>query len=140
MIIPAVNEPRTFETLDSGECWRLVGDHGVGRVVFEGDTDTQVVPTRYDAQTGVAYFRAPTFGEMARRVHRRSTSLQVDDIDHETFTGWSILLTGTAHRVQDSRTMADLWSLGRPPTWFPRVDTQWIALPVDHLHGQRVSA
>lgn len=133
-----VTDSRTFAHLDAGECWRLVGSHGIGRVVFTGDTFTQIVPTTYDAVSGTAYFRTPTFGELARRVDGRTTSLQVDDIDRGTFTGWSVLMTGTAHRVEDAATVVSLWSLGRPRAWFPGAQTQWIALPVDTLRGQRV--
>ena len=53
-----VAHDRDFEHLDAAECWRLVGDHGIGRVVFEGDTWTHVVPTTYDAVNGTAYFRS----------------------------------------------------------------------------------
>ena len=133
-----VTDTRNFAHLSSEECWRLVGDHGIGRVVFAGDTLTQIVPTTYDAVSGTAYFRAPTFGELARRVDGRTTTLQVDEIDRGTFTGWSVLMTGTAHRVEDAATVASLWSLGRPRAWFPGKQTQWIALPVDSLRGQRV--
>ena len=138
MSTSSVNDARTFAHLDTDECWRLVGSHGVGRVVFKGDTYTQIVPTTYDAVSDTAYFRAPTFGELARRVDGHTASLQVDDIDRSTFTGWSVLMTGTAHRVGDAATVASLWSLGRPHAWFPGPQTQWIALPVDHVRGQRV--
>lgn len=129
---------RTFAHLDSADCWRLVGRQGIGRVVFTGDTHTQIVPTTYDAQSGTAYFRTPTFGELARRVHGHTASLQVDDIDPRNFTGWSVLMTGTAHRVEDPATVASLWSHDRPHAWFPGPETQWIALPVDLIRGQRV--
>lgn len=135
-----VTDNRDFAHLDARECWRLVSDHGIGRVVFAGDTWTQVVPTTYDAVNGTAYFRAPTFGELAQRVDGRTASLQVDNIDRHTFTGWSVLMTGTAHRVEDASTVASLWGLGRPHAWFPGKQTQWIALPVDVVLGQRVGA
>ena len=133
------NAHRTFATLDPDECWRLVGGHGVGRVVFAGDTYTHVVPTTYDAVNTTAYFRAPTFGQLARRTDGHTISLCVDDIQATTFTGWSVQMSGTAHRVQDAATVASLWSLGRPHAWFPGTQTQWIALPVEHLQGQRVT-
>lgn len=138
MTISNVSNARKFSQLVPDECWRLVGSHGIGRVVFTGDTHPQIVPTTYDAVNGTAYFRAPAFGELARRVDGQTTSLQVDDIDPETFTGWSVLMTGTAHRVEDAATMASLWGLGRPPSWFPGAQSQWIALPVDALRGERV--
>lgn len=133
-----VNNPRTFANLATDECWLLVADHGIGRVVFAGDTYTQVVPTTYDAINGTAYFRAPIFGELARRADRHVISLQVDEIDRRTLTGWSVQMSGRGHRVADAATVASLWSLGRPRAWFPGVQTQWIALPVDHVEGQRV--
>lgn len=135
------HQPRPrVESLEASECWRLVGDEGVGRVGFAGDGRLRVVPTRYDAAGRTAYFRALTFGELARGVHDRPASLQVDDIDHATFTGWSVVMSGKAHRVVDAVTIASLWSLGRPQPWTPGPDTQWIALAVESIEGQRVTA
>ncbi|RYC13869.1 pyridoxamine 5'-phosphate oxidase family protein [Nocardioides zhouii] len=133
------NTPRTFTDLGADECWRLVGVHGVGRVVFAGATYTRVVPTTYDAIHGTAYFRAPTFGELARRADGHEVLLCVDNVDRHDLTGWSVEMTGTAHRVEDAATVATLWSLGRPQSWFPGLQTQWIALPVAQVRGQRVS-
>ena len=128
-----------FEQLSTDECWRLVIGHGIGRIGFQGDRHLQIVPTRYDAERGTAYFRAGTFGELARRVHDKATTLQVDDIDPKTFCGWSVLMTGTAHRVGDAATLASRWSLGRPRPWFPAgPQSQWIALTVDEIKGHRV--
>ncbi|RYC13381.1 pyridoxamine 5'-phosphate oxidase family protein [Nocardioides zhouii] len=133
-----VNNDRTFAKLDTDECWRLVGVHGVGRIVFTGDTYTRVVPTIYDAVGGTAYFRAPVFGELARRADGNCVSLNVDNLEHSDLTGWSVQMSGTAHRVQDAATVAWLWSFGRPQTWYPGRQTQWIALEVDQVRGQRV--
>ena len=134
-----LSSTRTFANLDAAACWRLVGDHGVGRVVFASDTCPQVIPTSYDAISGTAYFRAPTFGDLARRADRHVISLQVDDIDPSTLTGWSVQMSGEAHRVEDAATRASVWSLGRPHTWFLGAQTQWIAITVDHVQGQGVS-
>ncbi len=133
------NAHRTFETLAPDACWRLVGAHGVGRIVFAGDTSTHVVPTTYDAVSTTAYFRAPTFGQLARRADGHTISLCIDDIEGTTLTGWSVQMSGTAHRVHDAATVASLWSRGRPHAWFPGTQTQWIALPVETLFGQRVT-
>jgi nitroimidazol reductase NimA-like FMN-containing flavoprotein (pyridoxamine 5'-phosphate oxidase superfamily) len=133
-----LNETRTFERLDAEQCWLLVCSQDVGRIGFVGDTRIQIVPTRYDAQRGTAYFRAGTFGELARRVHGREVSLQVDDIDRRTFSGWSVVMSGKAHRVEDAATVAARWSVGRPPPWVPTRESQWIALQVDDIQGQRV--
>jgi nitroimidazol reductase NimA-like FMN-containing flavoprotein (pyridoxamine 5'-phosphate oxidase superfamily) len=133
-----LHEPRTLERLDADECWVLVGSQGVGRIGFMGETHIQIVPTRYDAQHGTAYFRAGTFGELARRVHGQAVSLQVDDLDRHTFSGWSVVMTGTAHRVEDAATVAARWSAGRPSPWLPSPDSQWIALRVDGIRGERV--
>lgn len=134
-----LNETRTFDRIGAEECWLLVGSEGVGRVGFMGATNIQIVPTRYDAQRGTAYFRAGTFGELARRVHGRAVTLQVDDIDHANFSGWSVVMTGTAHRVDDAATVAARWSAGRPSPWLPTPQAQWIALDVDEITGERVS-
>ncbi len=132
------NTPRAFERLDAEQCWKLVGSQGTGRIGFMSDTHIEIVPARYDAHRGTAYFRAGTFGELARRVHGQSVSLQVEELDRRTFSGWSVLMSGQAHRVEDAATVAALWSAGRPSPWLPSPDSQWIALPVDDIAGERV--
>ena len=133
-----LTETRTFERLDAEECWTLVRSHGLGRIGYMGETHVQIVPTWYDAQRGTAYFRAGTFGELARRVHGHAVSLQVDDLDPRTFSGWSVVMTGTAHRVHDAATVAARWSMGRPSPWVPTPDSQWIVLQVEDIQGERV--
>jgi nitroimidazol reductase NimA-like FMN-containing flavoprotein (pyridoxamine 5'-phosphate oxidase superfamily) len=132
------NHSRTFQRLDAEDCWKLVGSQGVGRIGFMSETHVHIVPTRYDAHRGTAYFRAGTFGELARRVHGQSVSLQVEDLDRRTFSGWSVLMSGQAHRVEDAATVAARWSAGRPSPWLPSADSQWIALLVDDIEGERV--
>lgn len=125
--------------LDAAACWRLVGDMGLGRVGFMGDSQIRIVPTMYDAEGHTAYFRASRFGELARGVDDRLASLQVDEVDRTTFTGWSVLMTGRAHRVDDAARVASLWSPGRPHPWLPGPELQWIELVVDAIEGQRVA-
>jgi Pyridoxamine 5'-phosphate oxidase len=105
-----LNDSRTFERLGAEECWLLVRSQGVGRIGFMGETHVQIVPTRYDAQRGAPYFRGGTFVAMA----------------------------GTAHRVEDAATVAARWSVGRPSPWLPSPESQWIALAVDDIQGERV--
>jgi nitroimidazol reductase NimA-like FMN-containing flavoprotein (pyridoxamine 5'-phosphate oxidase superfamily) len=133
-----LNDTRIYARLGAEECWDLVGSQGIGRIGYMGDTHIQIVPTRYDAQRGTAYFRAGTFGELARRVHGKAVSLQVDDLDRRTFSGWSVVITGIAHRVDDATTVAERWSVERPSPWLPAPDSQWISLSVDDIQGERV--
>ena len=78
------NARRRLESLQPIECWQLVAHQGVGRVGFMGDTRLRIVPTRYDTEGHTAYFRASTFGELARGGHDRAMSLQVDDVARPT--------------------------------------------------------
>lgn len=133
-----LNHSRAFERLDAEECWKLVGSEGVGRIGFLSETKMHIVPTRYDAHRGTVYFRAGTFGELARRVHGQAVSLQVDHLDRATFSGWSVVMSGRAHRVEDAATVAARWSVGRPSPWLSSPDSQWIALRVDDIGGEQV--
>jgi nitroimidazol reductase NimA-like FMN-containing flavoprotein (pyridoxamine 5'-phosphate oxidase superfamily) len=128
------------ENIGPVECWQLVAEKGVGRVGFMEDSRLRIVPTRYDAEGHTAYFRALTYGELALGGQDRAMSLQVDEVDLESFTGWSVLMSGQAHRVKDAATIASLWVLGRPHPWVSGTETQWIALVVDTIEGQRVAA
>ena len=127
-----------FERLRTAECWRLLADCSFGRICFCIDERVEILPSAYTLRPGLVYFRAAAFGPVARQVHSRPVTMQVDDLAADRPATWSVTVTGPSHRVESAATLADLWSPVRPHLWVVGAEPMWIALAAEDVRGQRV--
>lgn len=99
-----------FRQVTTEECWKLAGSQQVGRLGFVVDSVPKIVPLNHTLHEGAVYFRTSAYGEIARTVEGQTVAYEIDHIYAEDWSGWSVLVTGLAHRVVDSATLAALWS------------------------------
>ena len=91
-----------LDVLAEPECWRLLDDHGVGRIAFVADLDDppHVHPLNYAVRDHrlVLYARQGSLLDTAAggSAHGCPASFEVDHIDDAQHEGWSVLLRGTA--------------------------------------------
>lgn len=126
-----------LRTLDEQECWRLVGDHGVGRIAFPLGRDVVVVPVNYAVERRVVAVRTASTTALAHHVQDPArVSLQVDRLDEAVSGGWSVLLTGTAH-------LQDVCDQGPVPPgvdpWVRVEPSVLLALSPDAVSGRRIT-
>jgi transcriptional regulator with XRE-family HTH domain len=91
-----------LDVLSVPECWRLLDDHGVGRMAFlaEPDEPPHIHPLNYTCRDGGLVLRTRQ-GSLLDSTLGRSpqgclASVEVDHIDDAQREGWSVLLRGTA--------------------------------------------
>lgn len=115
------------------ECWAKLGTHGVGRVAVPAEPSPDVLPVNYGVDAGTIVYRTEPHGPAALDTGA-NVSFQVDRIDDRTRGGWSVLITGTAERIDDRATVRGLaeddviepWAGGDRPLWIrirPRTTT-----------------
>jgi nitroimidazol reductase NimA-like FMN-containing flavoprotein (pyridoxamine 5'-phosphate oxidase superfamily) len=93
-------EARVLEAIEPAECWRLLATRTVGRVaVNRRGAGPLVVPVVYAVDDEQAVVFRTAVGTKLARVARGALSFQVDDVDEERHTGWSVLLVGLAHEI-----------------------------------------
>ncbi len=81
------------------ECRRLLADAGVGRVCWQADPGLTALPVAFGVHDdGRLGFRAADGSILAGLAAGEPipVAFQVDDLDAETLTGWSVLVRGTA--------------------------------------------
>jgi len=110
--------------LTTAECWDKLGTHGVGRVALPARPAPTVFPVNYaiDADT-IVYRTAPRVS--AAPETGAGVSFEVDRVDDQHSAGWSVLVTGTAERIEDpaamrhfsERHVAQPWAGGDRPLW-----------------------
>ena len=107
-----------LEQLDESECLRLIAVGGIGRIAYTGKYDLTVLPVNYKLHDGAILFRTSadslTSDELrtgqARSEYR--VAFEVDDFGHETRDGWSVLVQGPAHHLDDEAERADALGAG----------------------------
>lgn len=98
-----------LETLDRDECLRLIAPGGIGRVAFNGSHGPTVLPVNYRVHNGAVIFRTAHGGPMDQDLRTGvegveiKIGFEVDRIDEDLWTGWSVLVQGPAHHVRPDR-------------------------------------
>jgi len=125
---PRTIQPRQALDLTEGECWQLLAGVSVGRVVFTHHAMPTVRPVNHLVDGRTIVFRSHMGAAIVSRAAADDGAgtvvcYEVDDIDPERHTGWSVIATGLARLV-------------REPAAIERYERQlepWIAGQMDHV-------
>lgn len=125
------------EELAEEECWKLLGTKRVGRVAHNDPEGPVVVPVNYVFHDGVVLFRVSPYSRLADRLRDGAASFQVDHVDEDARTGWSVLVRGHAARAKG-------WELpeadSRPTPWAEGGRNLHVRLSPHHVSGVRLIA
>jgi len=128
-----------LDAIGPEECWRLLAPRRVGRIGFTAHSGHPVIlPVNYVVHDGTIVIhtgRGPKL-EAARR--RDLVAFEVDEIDRETQTGWSVSLTGRARWVRDSRELLALAKADLTP-WAAGPRDEVIVIKPINIAGRRLS-
>jgi len=132
-----------LEILGEDECLRLISPGGVGRVVFAGRFDLTVLPVNYVFDDGAILFRTAQAGSTDEDLRtgiehaEYRVAFEVDDIDAETREGWSVLLQGPAHHLDDPADQAAAVAAGVEP-WPGGEREHFIRITPVRVTGRRI--
>lgn len=128
-----------IDALDREECVRLLGSQTVGRVVVVDHGAPYVVPVNYAMDGDAVVFRTAV-GTKLDAASRSSVAFEVDELDVEARTGWSVVVRGVAQEVT-SFDRPDLVSrMAALPLhpWVPGDKPHFIRLAPHTITGRRV--
>lgn len=125
--------------LHRGDCLRLLAGGIVGRVVFTDAALPAAHPVTYLLDGEEIVFRTANGGKLAAATLHRVVAFQVDEIDLDAKTGWSVLGVGEAYEVTDPTRLADLANR-IPSPWVRDRDCHTVAIPLQRLTGRRLCA
>jgi len=132
-----MNETAGWAGFTRGDCLRLLGGNGFGRVVFTSAAMPAVLPTSYVLDGDIALFRLPRAGPLSAAIRNSVVGFQADGIDPGTHAGWSVLGVGQAVELADDDRRAVLAEGRLGP--YPDVGTSIFAVPLRQLTGQWTS-
>ena len=130
--------PVGVEILDRDESVALLGARGVCRVVFTVDTLPAVLPVNYAVDAGALVLSTGAGSRLASAADGGVLAAQVDDLDSETRSGWSVVVTGVAELLPDGEEWRRL--RGLVDQWVPARNDVGIRLPMTLVTGRRIVA
>jgi len=107
-----------LEMLDEDECIRLIAPGGIGRLAFAGSFDLTVLPVNYVLRDSAILFRTAQAGSIDEDLRtgiqhaEYRVAFEIDDFDTRTHEGWSVLIQGPAHHLDDPAEQADALAAG----------------------------
>jgi nitroimidazol reductase NimA-like FMN-containing flavoprotein (pyridoxamine 5'-phosphate oxidase superfamily) len=134
----SVIDGRTWlEHLSPAECLSLLAAAPVGRIGVLNDSAPEIYPVNHVVDRDTIVFRTDPGSKLRGLLRSPAVCYQVDGIDPEDATGWSVLVKGRAvelHNPDELRRVASLplhyWTLGDK--------AHWIRIIPDQVTGRRI--
>jgi transcriptional regulator with XRE-family HTH domain len=96
-----VVRPSRQRELTPQECWDLIAPGGVGRIAAVTEDGLVVLPMNFTVDAHSVLVRTSSQGMLARLDDATENAFQVDRVDEAVGEGWSVLLVGGIHRVDE---------------------------------------
>jgi hypothetical protein len=128
-----------LEVLDREESLRLLGTAVVGRIGITSRALPVVLPVNFRFDGHHVLIRTGIGTKLDAATDHAVVAFEVDQIDAETETGWSVVVTGVARELTDPVALSEL---ARRPL------TQWaagagagrvVAISTDLVSGRRIN-
>jgi nitroimidazol reductase NimA-like FMN-containing flavoprotein (pyridoxamine 5'-phosphate oxidase superfamily) len=119
-------------TLTRPECLELLGSQVVGRLAFSRQALPDVVPVTFTFDGSHVLLRLDPVSAVCRAVRGAVVAFEVDDVDPDTRSGWSVTVVGEALEAEDQSDAA------APLAWAPGKRTCLLAIDTRQVTGRRI--
>ena len=130
---------RRLKDLTYDECFTLLCQQTVGRVVYEDDLGPAAVPVNYAVAGHDIVFRSEE-GSKVRGLREHTVAFEVDHIDPEGRSGWSVLVRGTSKEVDIEHIPELLRRIDGhvPMPWKKGIHKIWVLITPSMVTGRRL--
>jgi uncharacterized protein len=131
--------PAPLRALTAEECRALLGLATVGRVAFVADDYPVVLPVNYRVvsdDAGVMVLVRTRPGDSIDRAPLR-VAFEIDGIDHEHHQGWSVLVRGRLHHIDEDAAVR-IASLFKGDPWPHEHRTSWLVISAEAVTGRKL--
>lgn len=97
------------------ECARRLGLRSHARIAVTTPSGPHQIPVTHLLDGSALTFATTPYSVLGTYGRDAMVALEVDDIDEETRSGWSVVVRGRAHPVTDTAAIARVRSLGLEP-------------------------
>lgn len=124
--------------LSREECRALLATRTVGRIAFQTGNGLRVLPVNYVVLEDRIVFRTAEHGVIARSIRAADVAFQVDDLDDQLHTGWSVLAVGHCQRLTDPEQLEAVAKASPPAPWAAGPRELHFAVTWKGLSGRRL--
>ena len=130
---------RDLEELSTDECFELLATARVGRLVYTDDLGPLAVPVNYAMAGHNIVFRVEG-GAKQSAMQQPILAFEVDHVDNDWRSGWSVLVRGVGGEVDLERVPALLREMeGHFPTpWAAGIHNVWLQIVPQTVTGRRL--
>jgi nitroimidazol reductase NimA-like FMN-containing flavoprotein (pyridoxamine 5'-phosphate oxidase superfamily) len=132
------------EQLTEAESLALIAQSEVGRIGFTGRFGPMVLPVNYRVLDGTIVFRTDEGSPLGEDLNTGITNaeyrvaFEVDDLNPADRTGWSVLIQGSAHFMDEDAERAAGEQAGVDP-WAGGAKEVYIQIKPTRITGRRVT-
>lgn len=127
-----------LEILNDRECLDLFARAKVGRVVLSMSAMPVALPVNYRLIDGKIFFFTGQGMKLHAAVTNAVVGFEVDSIDEDAETGWSVLAVGRAEEVSEASAVAAIRRAGLR-SWASGERSRLIAVQPEVLSGRRLA-
>lgn len=126
-----------MEVLDRATCFELLRSETVGRIAFSDRQETSILPVNYVVDENRMVFRTAGGAKLSAAVDHLEVAFEIDGIDAEARTGWSVVVHGPLTTVSELDEIEHLRELGLRP-WARAYKENWLAVHPRRISGRRI--
>jgi len=118
--------------LSTEQCWEQLRNATVGRIAWSTVRGPVVLPVSFGIEVHAVHIRTRGCSEMVRKVDAERVAFEVDGLDEQTHTGWSVLARGLAEVRYGGSTGPGVqpWPAGSRSTT--------VVISIDDISGRRI--
>ena len=132
-----------MEQLSGEEALRLAAGSEVGRIGFTGRYGPMILPVNFRIVDGAVVFRTEADSalveDLRTGIHDAEyrVAFEVDEIDRSDRAGWSVMIQGPAHYLEEPGERAVAEAAGVEP-WIGGDKDTYISIRPTHITGRRI--
>jgi nitroimidazol reductase NimA-like FMN-containing flavoprotein (pyridoxamine 5'-phosphate oxidase superfamily) len=126
--------------LTADECLRLLKSGVFGRIALTVPTGPDIVPINYSVVNDLIVFRTTPYSVLGTYGRNAQMAFEVDHVDYEYGTGWSVVARGRGDAITDSRELDVITSSWTPRPWASGQRNAYYGLRWTELSGRRLGA
>ncbi len=126
-----------MEIIPREECLRLLAGQSIGRLGFLMGDQPMILPVNYAIEAAIVIFRTG-LGAKLEAVADAKVAFEVDEVDLDARTGWSVVVQGIAQEITDDIDVsAPALRQASAPTWVPEAGDHYMRIVPRHISGRR---
>ncbi len=132
------NPPVQINELTEDRCWQLLAGKTLGRLAVSINNEPDIFPVNFKIDGEPAVFIRTAAGlKLAAAVLGSTVAFEVDAIDEETRTGWSVVIKGRATEVYSTEGRLHVEDLGVEP-WVDGARNRTIKISPVSVTGREI--